>query len=96
MKDPYEVFGLSSDADEETIRQRYLTLVREHSPERDPEGFAEIRVAYDQLRDPLMNLQRQLFTLTAHETLDNLAAAAADQVGQQRISTPVLLSLADG
>ena len=34
MSDPYEVLGLPGDADDETIRRRYLELVRQFTPER--------------------------------------------------------------
>ena len=96
MTDPYETLGLSQDAGEEEIRQRYLTLVRENPPERAPARFAVIRDAYDQLRDPVMSLERRLFNLTATDTFDSLLAAEKQRLGQQRIPTDVLLSLADG
>lgn len=95
MTDPYEVLGLSPDASEEELRQRYLTLVREHSPERDPQRFAEIRHAYDQLREPVLALERRLFSLTAADTFDSLLAAERERLGQRRIPTQILLSLAD-
>ena len=96
MTDPYETLGLSQDAGEEDIRQRYLTLVRENPPERAPERFAVIRAAYDQLRDPVMSLERRLFSLTATDTFDSLLAAEQQCLGRQRIPTDVLLSLAEG
>ena len=42
MSDPYEVLGLPRFADEAEIRRRYLELVRQFSPDRDPSRFAEI------------------------------------------------------
>lgn len=96
MTDPYEILGLTREASEEDIRQRYLTLVRENPPDRAPERFASIRDAYDQLRDPVMSLERRLFNLTATDTFDSLLAAEQQRLGKQRIPTDVLLSLADG
>jgi curved DNA-binding protein CbpA len=95
LTDPYEVLGLKGDAGEEQIRQRYLTLVREHSPERDPKGFARIREAYDQLRDPVVSLQRRLFDLTATATFDSLLAAERERRLGRRIPVNVLLSLGE-
>ena len=46
MKDPFQILGLPQDATDDAIRVRYLTLVKEFSPERHPEKFAEIRKAY--------------------------------------------------
>jgi len=51
MSNPYEVFGLPPDSDDEAIRRRYLELVRQFSPERHPEKFAAVRRAYESLRD---------------------------------------------
>ena len=96
MTDPYEILGLSQAAGEDEIRQRYLALVREFPPEREPQRFAEIRNAYDQLRDPLVSLERRIFNVTATDTLDSLLAAEQKRLAVQRVPTPVLLSLADG
>ena len=95
MIDPYEVLGVSADATEEQIRQRYLALVREFPPEQEPKRFAEIREAYDQLRDPVVGLERRLFHLTAVDTFDTLLAAERQRQRGRRLPTPVLLSLGE-
>jgi curved DNA-binding protein CbpA len=60
--DPYVVLGLSRQAAATQIKKAYFALVREHTPERDPEGFKRIRAAYDALRSPeaRANTDRQL------------------------------------
>jgi DnaJ-class molecular chaperone len=95
VTDLYDVLGLEADAGEDEIRQRYLTLVREFPPERNPDRFAVIRHAYDQLRDPVASLERRLFNTTATETFDTLLASEQQRWGKQRIPTEVLLSLAE-
>ncbi len=52
QRDPFEVLGLSIHANEAEIRLRYLELVRENPPDRDPERFREIQSAYDAAKDP--------------------------------------------
>jgi curved DNA-binding protein CbpA len=47
---PYKVLGVEPSASEAEIKQAYFDLVREHSPEHDPEGFKRIRAAYEKLR----------------------------------------------
>ena len=42
-KKDYEVLGLSEDADEKAVKRAYFRLVRQFSPEKDPERFQEIR-----------------------------------------------------
>jgi DnaJ-class molecular chaperone len=92
---PYDILGLGSEATEAEIRQQYLTLVRQHPPDRDPERFAAIRAAYDQLRDPVTSLEHRLFDVTSHETLESLLARERAKSLPRRIATDVLLSLAD-
>ena len=62
MADPYTVLGLARQATATEIKRAYFTLVREHTPEHDPEGFKRIRAAYDALRTPeaRANTDRQL------------------------------------
>lgn len=49
-ENPYEVLGVKRDASETEIKRAYFALVRDHPPERDPEGFKRIRAAYERLR----------------------------------------------
>src|SRR4051795_9064638 len=51
MNDHFAVLDLPEDAGDEAIQKRYLALVRRYSPEREPERFAEIRAAYEAIRD---------------------------------------------
>lgn len=94
MNDPYHVLGISQDCDPETIRRRYLELVRAHSPERDPERFAEIREAYEQTRDPIVNLEHRLFNPVPGRSIEELIAERRSvDVREQRLPTDLLLSL---
>jgi len=95
MSDPYEVLNLAPNASAEEIRACYLQLVRENPPDRAPERFAEIRAAYDDLRDPARQLAAQLFRLDGHESLDDLQGAIRLRLRTERLSLTSLLSLAD-
>ena len=70
MHDPYDVLGLTIDADETQIRQRYLELVRSNPPDREPERFAAVHAAYESLRDPAERIRNQLFTIDDQERFD--------------------------
>lgn len=61
--DPYVVLGVARKADEGEIKRAYFRLVREYSPEREPEKFQEIRAAYEQLRTPEARARTDLFLL---------------------------------
>lgn len=94
MNDPYHVLGIGHDCDPETIRRRYLELVRTHSPERDPERFAEIREAYEQIRDPIVNLEHRLFNPVPSRSIEELIAERRSiDVRGQRLPTDLLLAL---
>jgi len=58
---PYQTLGIERDATEAEIKQAYFGLVREFSPERDPEGFKRIRAAYEKLRSSGKRVETDLF-----------------------------------
>jgi len=48
---PFEVLGVETDADDETIRNAWLEAVRRFPPDTHPERFARTREAYERIRD---------------------------------------------
>lgn len=44
----FQILGLSETKEEEQIRQRYLTLLKDTNPEDDPDGFRRLREAYEE------------------------------------------------
>ena len=49
MRTPWQVLGLDPGSSPEQIRAAYARLLRQHRPDVDPEGFRELREAYEQL-----------------------------------------------
>ena len=94
MGDPNEILGVGQNASEEEIRRRYLELVRQFPPDREPQRFAEIRHAYDQLRDPVARLEKELFYLESNDTLDPVIREVKSRLRETRIPTQTLLALA--
>jgi curved DNA-binding protein CbpA len=92
MNDPYEELGLSSDSDDETIRRRYLELVRQFPPEQNPERFAAIRAAYERLRDLDTRLRQRLFEVGKHDTLDAILENLTCLTPRRRVSLKALLA----
>ena len=97
MSDPYETLGLPRHADEAEARRRYLELVRQFPPDREPERFAAIRLAYDQVRDPISMLETQLFEIDSVDTLDAIATELRSRLRARLNQAPlsVLLALAE-
>lgn len=95
MRNPYETLGVAQDASEAEIRGRYLQLVREFPPDRAPEKFAEIRAAFDQLRNPIVQIERKLFNLLAPDSIKDLQADLLARLQNVKLPTAVVLSLAE-
>ncbi len=95
MNDPHSVLGLPRSATPDEVRQRYLQLVREFPPEREPARFAEIRAAYEGARDPAVHWRNRLFTLANTETLGDIAKELEKRIDDARLPTGDLLSLAE-
>lgn len=51
MSTYYEILGLESGASQAEIKKAYFKMIRQYSPESDPEQFQKIREAYEQLKD---------------------------------------------
>jgi curved DNA-binding protein CbpA len=92
MNDPYAVLGLPADSDDETIRRRYLELVKQFSPERHPEKFAAIRRAYESLRDLETRLKYRLFEAGKNESIDAILEELACRTSRRRLSLQALVS----
>jgi curved DNA-binding protein CbpA len=95
MTDPYAVLGLQADADDETIRRRYLELVKQFSPEHHPEKFAQVRRAYEMLRDLETRLHYRLFGAGRDDSIDAIVEDLACQTPRRRLSLKALFSEAE-
>jgi curved DNA-binding protein CbpA len=58
--DPYAALGVARGAAQDEIKQAYFKLVRQHSPERDPEGFKAIRVAFERINTPEQRVEADM------------------------------------
>jgi curved DNA-binding protein CbpA len=94
MRDPYAVLGLSRDAEDAAIRQRYLELVKQHPPDRDPQRFAAIREAFEQLKDLETRIANQLFDDYRSDTIEELVETVRKDAKRKRLSLQELLALA--
>ncbi len=96
MNDPYEILGLPHSADETETRRRYLELVRQFPPDRAPDRFAEIRSAYDALRDPMARLEARLFDPHSQGgSLETIGEELCSRLKTARFPLSLLASWAD-
>ena len=59
--DPYAVLGLERRAAPSEVKRAYFELVRQYSPETNPEAFKRIRSAYEKLNNPEKKTETDLF-----------------------------------
>ncbi len=90
--DPFAVLGVSSDAGEADVRARYLELVKQFPPEREPEKFREIRAAFEVAKDPLA-IAKRLIAPPDDEVPKWADVLEAQKKNPPRMSTAFLLSL---
>lgn len=95
MPTPHETLGVPSTATAAEVRSRYLQLVREFPPDRAPERFAEIRAAFDELRDPGPQLERRVLALHTNDSLDELQDELRARLNPAKLPMAALISLAD-
>lgn len=93
MIDPFAVLGLAADSDDETIRRRYLELVRQFPPEKTPEKFAAVRKAYENARDLDTRLHYRLFEAGKNESVAVMIEELTCQKSRPRLSLEKLLSV---
>jgi len=93
LDNPFQTLGLAGDADEAAIRDRYLKLVRENPPEKNPERFRQIHAAYQIASDPLKFATHLLTAPEQDEFLPWSEIIQLERANPPRLHTDVLLSL---
>ena len=95
---PYAVLGVEPDATPDQVRVAYVRKVREHPPERDPEGFKRVRKAYDTLRSPRKRAELALLELRcapAEFDLDRLRDAPPPEFPERYLDHILTILLAE-
>jgi DnaJ-class molecular chaperone len=87
------VLGVDPEAEDETIRKRYLDMVRAFPPEHFPEKFAAVRAAYEQLKDLDSRVRFRLGDQGRHESIDALIEEIGCQTPRPRFHLKDLLEL---
>ena len=63
---PWETLELSPGSSPAEVKKAYFRLVRQYTPEKDPERFQQIRAAYEMLKDGENISQESDFTVPDH------------------------------
>jgi DnaJ-class molecular chaperone len=60
---PFSTLGVDDTADDNEIRQAYLSLVRRYPPEQNPERFQYIHNAYESIKNGRARHEYVLFSM---------------------------------
>ncbi|MEQ1528719.1 MAG: DnaJ domain-containing protein [Methylococcales bacterium] len=63
MNTPYEILGVTANADDTDIKQAYLQKVKDNPPDRDPAQFQVLHDAYSAVKDRKSRISYELFTM---------------------------------
>lgn len=92
--DPFVLLGVDENTGDDTIKQRYLALVRTHPPDREPDRFQAVRRAYEAIRGERERLEVKLLQPgTAALYRLKLSCLRATGVGQHRPSEATMTAL---
>ena len=62
MQTPYELLDVAAIADDDAIKLAYLQKVKDYPPDRDPEQFQRMRMAYETIKDHKSRVSHALFS----------------------------------
>lgn len=82
MLSDYFILGLDIDATDEAIRDRYLHLVKQYSPEKNPARFQDITESYERIKTRRQAIKSRIF---GHGNRD--PEAALTQLGRSVMIT---------
>ncbi|WP_281837940.1 J domain-containing protein, partial [Cardiobacterium hominis] len=89
----WQTLGIAPTSDEAAIKQAYAARIREHRPDRDPEGFRAVRAAYEEALRLRVHIrphhEKKMQRRCAAEAAPDAASAAmADQNPPAAAETP--------
>ena len=89
----WQTLGIAPTSDEAAIKQAYAARIREHRPDRDPEGFRAVRAAYEEALRLRVHIrphhEKKMQRRCAAEAAPDAASAAmADQTPPAAAETP--------
>jgi len=83
MKNPFVLLGVPETADDEAIKKAYLQQVRQHPPEREPEQFQSIRLAFEAIKTRRDRLRYRLFQQEAPDMEALVETALRSETGKR-------------
>ncbi|MDR2642244.1 MAG: J domain-containing protein [Planctomycetaceae bacterium] len=89
----YHTLGINPGCSESEIRRRYLELVHKFSPEKNPEQFAKIHQAYENLKNPVATMDDILELSQNEDSIEQIIEVLVDELRQERLPTNMILNM---
>ena len=95
MTDPFSILGVDENANDDEIKRRYLALVRDFPPDREPERFQSYRAAFEALHTERQRLAVKLLAThgTALTRLKTASLPSPEARQQGRVSQAQVTAL---
>ena len=93
MPDYYEILELKKDASQQEIKRAYFRLIRQHTPDSDPEGFMKIREAYEALKSGSLRKSGPSFSVPSDPVAAVIYKSIEDVLPEKNMSK--ILELAE-
>ena len=90
MANPYEQLQVGIEASDDEINKAYLKKVRQFPPERAPDKFQEIRVAFDKIKTKRDRIKYNIFECEPM-SVDQLMVHFFDKRSMQRPQKDTLI-----
>ena len=91
MLTAFEVLAVPHDADDATVRARYLTLIREFPPETHGERFAPIHGAYEKILTREKRILYRLLEEGREDSIDQFLKELECPTERRRITLTQLI-----
>ena len=65
----FVVLGVSSEATDSELREAYLSKIKEHPKDKDPDGFERVKKAWKKVREPIVKAMETLDYIDPDQTI---------------------------
>jgi len=90
VANPYELLQVGVEASDEEVNKAYLKKVRQFPPERAPDKFQEIRIAFEKIKTKRDRIKYDIFKRDPM-SVDQLMAHFFDKTSMQRPQKDTLI-----
>ncbi len=81
----YLTLGVTLEANDHEIRKKYLTLIKQHTPEKSPDRFQQVTTAYEKIKSSRARIRTALFEIIENANTESALLALGEAASPQRV-----------